>query len=161
MTSDHDTITLKDAAKIERDKKRARMRRWRAKPGNKEKETAIRRKWAKNNKDKDRASRQKWRKSNPSTVRAQSRRRAIRKYGLTQDGYEALFNSQGRQCAICGAAEPGSKFDWAIDHCHEHGFVRGILCHHCNRIVHKRATPHILRKAANYLASHERSHDWP
>jgi hypothetical protein len=56
------------------------------------------------------------------------------KYGITLEGWEDLFSSQGRTCACCGAEGVGR---WATDHDHakkrgDIGFVRGILCNSCN-----------------------------
>lgn len=55
-----------------------------------------------------------------------------RSYGITQEEYLKIFEEQEKKCAICGT----SKFDKkgpAIDHCHDSGKVRGILCGKCNR----------------------------
>lgn len=57
------------------------------------------------------------------------------RYGITYDQWEALFNAQGKRCAICASPEPrGSKY-WALDHCHVTGRLRGILCAVCNLAV--------------------------
>jgi len=50
---------------------------------------------------------------------------AARRYGITEAEVEAL-RSQG-ECEVCGGAEGLS-----IDHDHETGQVRGLLCRGCN-----------------------------
>lgn len=53
--------------------------------------------------------------------------RRRKKYGLPFGGYAALLKAQGGKCALC--AKPGKL---VIDHCHETGLVRGLLCIRCN-----------------------------
>lgn len=62
-----------------------------------------------------------------------ARRNALSKYGLTPETWEDLFNSQGRKCASCGDPEPaeGEK-RFHVDHDHDTGETRKILCHGCN-----------------------------
>lgn len=55
-----------------------------------------------------------------------------RRYGIGADEVDAILASQGGQCAVCGATEPGSRGYWNVDHCHQSGDVRGILCWTCN-----------------------------
>lgn len=50
------------------------------------------------------------------------------RYRLRPADYEVLLQSQNGLCAICGT--PPSRP--VVDHCHETGRVRGILCHPCN-----------------------------
>ena len=51
------------------------------------------------------------------------------------------------ECVICGAEGP-----LVVDHCHESGRVRGMLCNHCNRgLGHFRDDPILLEFAAIYL----------
>ncbi|MDX1032810.1 hypothetical protein GOL82_16345 [Sinorhizobium medicae] len=50
------------------------------------------------------------------------------RYGLTPEAYDALFASQEGKCAICLEVPERP----CVDHSHETGQVRGILCHHCN-----------------------------
>lgn len=57
----------------------------------------------------------------------------MKKYGLTDADYKALFDRQGGLCALCGTDRPGGRFKVLhVDHCHETGRVRGLLCHRCN-----------------------------
>jgi hypothetical protein len=54
-------------------------------------------------------------------------------YGITLKQWENIFDSQGCKCAICGSLEPNhSSGQFVVDHCHEFGQVRGILCGNCN-----------------------------
>lgn len=59
-----------------------------------------------------------------------------RAYGMTSADYEKMLNSQSGCCAICGI--PAGKIKrgggrLVVDHDHETGKVRGLLCHKCNR----------------------------
>ncbi len=64
-------------------------------------------------------------------------KRRNQRYGLADDEYEAMWEAQGRSCALCGATS--GKF--VVDHDHRccpssdktcGQCVRGILCHACN-----------------------------
>ncbi len=57
-----------------------------------------------------------------------------RKYGITQEEYDAMFAAQGGLCAICGKPETAIRTAplLAIDHCHATGKVRSLLCVCCN-----------------------------
>lgn len=52
-----------------------------------------------------------------------------RKYGLSAAQYAALLARAAGKCELCGTELDG---DERIDHCHETGLVRGILCNRCN-----------------------------
>jgi hypothetical protein len=55
-------------------------------------------------------------------------------YGLTPEEYDAMLSAQGGGCAICGGTDiNGYGKRLAVDHCHDTGRVRGILCGKCNR----------------------------
>jgi len=81
------------------------------------------------------------------------------RYGITKSVYDAMFAAQGGKCAVCGnpikhAGIGGDrKFDKAhVDHNHETGAIRGLLCGHCNNgIGHFRDNPALLRLAADYV----------
>ena len=51
-----------------------------------------------------------------------------RRYGLTIQQRDELLAAQGGVCAICG--ETPKRI--CVDHCHDTGSIRGILCHSCN-----------------------------
>lgn len=51
-------------------------------------------------------------------------------YGITVEQYEAILEAQGGVCAICGRTR-GDKM-LAVDHDHDTGEVRGLLCVRCN-----------------------------
>jgi hypothetical protein len=75
-----------------------------------------------------------------------------RLYGINLDQFNELKSSQNAMCAICGTKEPGGTGEFAVDHCHSTGSVRGLLCMHCNTGLGKfNDNPAALRKAADYL----------
>lgn len=70
-------------------------------------------------------------------------------YGITSEEYDSFFKKQGGRCAICNQT---SKRRLAIDHCHDRGFVRGLLCSNCNTGLGLfRDSPERLRNAALYI----------
>lgn len=75
-----------------------------------------------------------WRSRNPGASR---RRNLQAKYGITEADYFELLDKQGGGCGICGSVESRwSTSPWLhVDHNHETGAVRGLLCHTCNIAV--------------------------
>lgn len=61
-------------------------------------------------------------------------RHLIKKYGIDGVGYASLLRRQGGVCKICGAKEPAHK-RLDVDHDHETGKVRGLLCATCNQLL--------------------------
>ena len=76
-----------------------------------------------------------------------------RKFGLTQQEWNRIFESQGRKCKICGSTETKAKGkDWHTDHNHTTGKVRGILCRGCNHLLgNAEDNTEILQSATEYL----------
>ena len=74
-------------------------------------------------------------------------------YGITLKQWENIFDSQGCKCAICGSSEPNhSSGQFVVDHCHEFGQVRGILCGNCNIMLgHAKDNINTLFDGAMYL----------
>ncbi len=52
------------------------------------------------------------------------------RYGIEQEDYDRMLEEQDGCCHICG--DPPTKHRLSVDHCHETGTVRGLLCHNCN-----------------------------
>jgi hypothetical protein len=50
-------------------------------------------------------------------------------FGLTIEQYEEMVERQGGLCALCGQAGVGL----CVDHDHETGQIRGLLCGKCNK----------------------------
>lgn len=78
------------------------------------------------------------------------------KYNISEQEVRDLMDSQSGCCAICGNSLPIAGLDsthsFAIDHCHETGVVRGLLCYSCNvALGHLRDSYEIVRRAADYL----------
>ena len=54
-----------------------------------------------------------------------------RNYGISVDEFDSMLESQGGKCNICKTSTPNGK-GFHVDHCHQTGKIRGILCHNCN-----------------------------
>ncbi len=58
-----------------------------------------------------------------------------RRFGITQEQYEAILKKQDGLCAICSKPQgSGTNQDkrLAVDHDHKTGKIRGLLCTNCN-----------------------------
>jgi len=81
------------------------------------------------------------------------------KYGITLDQWNQRFADQLGRCKICREALPARGHMVHTDHCHNHGEVRGILCHHCNTGLGKfKDNPATLRRAAEYIETDTEQH---
>ena len=76
------------------------------------------------------------------------------RYGLEPEDLAYLYAAQNHVCAVCGDPPEGRSL--SIDHDHETGRVRGLLCHHCNvALGHVRDDPERLMALVAYLLRHE------
>lgn len=81
-----------------------------------------------------------------------------RRFGLSRGQYAELLAQQNGLCALCKKA-PGSSKRLHVDHDHQTGRVRGLLCHHCNTGVgNLQDDPALLRAAAAYVESFRSAH---
>lgn len=72
-------------------------------------------------------------------------------YGLSETAFKELVTKQRNLCKIC-ECEMGCPH---VDHCHQTGAVRGLLCQNCNTgIGMLKDSPERLRKALDYLSDH-------
>lgn len=101
----------------------------------------------------------KYRIDNPeNSKRAHRKSKLKRLYGLTIEDVEIMLKNQNSRCAICGRELflHGTSADKnkiaRVDHNHETGEVRGLLCDKCNRgLGYFDDNEEYLIKAASYL----------
>lgn len=73
-------------------------------------------------------------------------------YGITQAELELRIEQQQGWCAICGGPPNGPGKRLHIDHCHDTGRIRGLLCGKCNTMIGLADNdPERLMAAAMYL----------
>lgn len=119
---------------------KARKDRYRAKPGVRDHERA-------------------WAREYNRTRRTPEQRRASafkHHHGIERDEADRLSAAQGNRCATCGEPPTGRGHCGRlhVDHDHETGRIRGLLCNRCNQalgLVHDR--PETLRAMIEYLSS--------
>ena len=79
-----------------------------------------------------------------------------KRQGITAEEYEQRLARQGGQCAICYATESNNGKMFAVDHDHETGVVRGLLCTQCNLLLGhidaNRLTPRWMDAAMAYIS---------
>lgn len=94
-----------------------------------------------------------YREENPEKVRRQERNTDLkRKYGITLVEYEQMLADQDYKCAICQRPAGYDGIELAVDHDHETGEVRGLLCAKCNPMIgYADDSPSILEAAIAYL----------
>lgn len=94
-----------------------------------------------------------WDRANPGR-KADSQLKG--KYGIEPGTYDRMLTEQGGKCVICKATSPGKKeIRFHVDHCHDTGKVRALLCSSCNtgigQFKHDRK---LLIEAIAYLDLH-------
>jgi hypothetical protein len=71
-------------------------------------------------------------------------------YVLTLQEYQALLAQANGKCQVCQCQLEKSE----VDHDHETGQIRGILCRRCNLLVHDMVHQELLDQATAYLKHH-------
>jgi len=90
-----------------------------------------------------------WRKDNPEKVKNND---LYKKYGITLEDYNKMHKEQDGKCKICDKEESYKGYSLAVDHCHETGEIRGLLCSTCNRALGMfKDSITNLQNAINYL----------
>lgn len=112
--------------------------------------------WAQNNKERVSAAARAWQLRNPEKVRENAKRwrqnwtpeqrdlylgrqreRTFKqRYGLTLADYKDMLVKQGGHCVLCSRTPEQERYGRLnVDHCHETGRVRGLLCTPCNHAL--------------------------
>lgn len=87
-----------------------------------------------------------------------------RNYGIDDATLEQIKKDQDYKCYLChsegfliGKNNHNEKL--AVDHDHDTGKVRKLLCHNCNRALGLfKDNPELMRKAASYVEEHKETH---
>ena len=87
-----------------------------------------------------------------------------RNYGIDDATLEQMKKYQNYKCYLChsegfliGKNNHNEKL--AVDHDHDTGKVRKLLCHNCNRALGLfKDNPELMRKAASYVEEHKETH---
>lgn len=98
-----------------------------------------------------------WYENNRERSNANSRAWKLRRWGLTEDELKEIVKSQGNKCLIClNEFTQLGKRSFVIDHDHESGIRRGIICTLCNTSIgHLGDNVAGLQRALDYLKSSE------
>ena len=101
--------------------------------------------------ERNKAAQKRWREKYPGRNYESWRRWFLRKqYGISPEQYEQMLADQGGKCATCRREDPKKRL--AVDHDHETGEVRGLLCGPCNRFLGWiNENPEVLRVMTAYL----------
>lgn len=129
----------------------------------KDKEGYIRRakKWAETNKERLNQLKKEWARKNKEKVKATAAESRWKWQGinLTSEEYGQMTLTQDAKCYICGKIPKRRRL--AVDHNHQTGKVRKLLCTHCNVKVgwveNLQADPAFYQKVLDYLKKHQDS----
>lgn len=92
--------------------------------------------------------------------REYGRTHRVTRYGITNEQYQTMLESQNGTCKICKQHETMRGRGLAVDHCHATGKVRGLLCGKCNQGLGSfRDNPELLGAAIQYIESSQISVD--
>lgn len=95
--------------------------------------------------------------SYPLNRRKEKNRQLRKSYGITIEQYGEILTLQKGVCAICGTDTPAVNRNYFyVDHCHDTGIVRGLLCNNCNRALgNLKNSSVIAERAARYLDNYD------
>ncbi len=125
------------------EERREYNRRWYE--ANRERSIARVKAWGDANKERKNENSRRWREENPGK---EEESRLKKKYGITRDDFDKMVDAQVGLCAVC-LRKP---LRLHVDHCHETGRIRGLLCGSCNRAIGLLGDcPESLRRAIDYL----------
>lgn len=115
-----------------------------------EERKAAQRDYYAKNRERKRATNDAWRKANPDKEKNTYLKS---RYGITLEQYEHMFTECNGTCMICNEHGDTSK-DLFVDHNHDTGDIRGLLCYQCNfALGHFKDSIPLLLKAVEYLTN--------
>jgi Recombination endonuclease VII len=103
----------------------------------------------------------KWQARKQANPGWDNERKLNKLYGLSREQYSALLAEQDGLCAVCHGPEKkiehrtGVLRSFAVDHNHETGKVRGLLCSRCNMVMGQlEESVDLLHDMIKYLEKH-------
>ncbi len=99
---------------------------------------------------------QEYKEKNPDKIqKIKAKHMRKRRYGIEEEAYQQLLQNQNGKCAICNLACVSGR-NLAVDHNHQSGVVRGLLCSNCNTSLGGfQDNKELLYKAIKYLETYE------
>lgn len=78
-----------------------------------------------------------YRKANSNKKKNHIKHQRMYKYNLTEDDFNRMLENCNNSCEICGKpfSDESRYTTPGVDHCHETGKVRGLLCRKCNTAI--------------------------
>jgi len=73
----------------------------------------------------------------------------LRKYGITLEMYNTMLNAQSGVCKVCSARPKRKRL--SVDHNHQTGKVRGLLCDRCNQAIAVLENVILMRQLNKFL----------
>lgn len=79
------------------------------------------------------------------------------KYNITQEEYDNMMFKQNFSCKICGMHKDDLNKELSVDHDHNTGKIRDLLCQHCNTMLGMgRESINIFKSAISYIKKHKK-----
>jgi hypothetical protein len=154
-------ICRKKRVLYQNDKERVKERRRSYRADNPDRIRKIRRKYYEKNRESIIGKEKIRYNANPEKFKDGSRKMRLSSYGLTIDQYNTMNIKQAGMCAIC-AGPPVHHKRLSVDHDHDTGQIRGLLCTECNSglgffkdsiLILERATQYLKRSRPNQPVS--------
>jgi hypothetical protein len=121
--------------------------------------TEYQKQWYQANKVKQDLKSKEWAHRNKERVSMIGRKhRLMRLFGITESQFDSMLDSQNGVCAICKRPERARSCNGVsirrlnVDHDHNTGRIRGLLCNACNTVLGKVGDSiEVLQSAISYL----------
>lgn len=112
--------------------------------------------WKEKNKEKLAVYFQNHYRQNSDVKKRRNRVKRFKEYQITEDQYNRMFDLQEGRCKGCNTHQDDLSKRLCVDHCHETGKIRGLLCTNCNLAIGLVAdSPEVLLSLIDYLLVNE------
>jgi len=114
--------------------------------------------WRTKNRDKLLTYAKEYNAKDPIKEKGRHRAKSLKKNtGAIVEQYNQMFTNQNGNCAICNRNQSEFPIRLAVDHCHNTGKIRGLLCMLCNTALGRfNDDAEMILKAYNYLSKGNR-----